>query len=159
MSSKFKSKGKDSFINSLAHKASVDADDDTLAAKCKFNFAYFDVQPAGQSFEDWTKDNLSSLLNKLKEYSKQSLMYWIAQDVLSIYGGFPKKSDFTHPKHVPHQAQWATFRVEQAVRLAGFTLPGELDGKVQHSTKHLFDSNTFYVVFLDQNHRFYITNR
>lgn len=154
---KFGNKAKDSFLNALAQIADIESGTDTLASKCKFNFAYFDVQPAGQSFEDWTHDQLSDLLHKLKEYSKQPLKYWLTQDVLKIYGGFPKRTDFTSPKHVPHQAKWARFRVEQAVRLAGFTLPEEYDRKTQSSTNHLFDSNTFYVVFLDRDHRFYIT--
>lgn len=71
---KFKNKQKASFLNSIP-QTSIDSEDGTLASKCKFNFAYFDVQPAGQSFEDWKKDALSELLNKLKEYSKQPLSY------------------------------------------------------------------------------------
>ena len=153
--STFKNSGKDKFISKYANKASIDSIQDTLAARCKFNLSYFDVQNASQSFEGWTHEQLVSLLNKMKEYSREPLKYWIHQNVLEIYGQFPSRSNLTEPNHVPHQARWARFRLEKAVRLVGFTLPDDYDGKQHEGTKKYFDSNVFYIVFLDQDHQFY----
>lgn len=153
--SKFRNAGRDKFLSALDGKASIDLPEDTLAARCKFNFSYFDVQDASQSFEDWTLEQLISLLNKLKEYSKSPLKYWILQKKLNTYKSFPKKSKLSPPRHVPHQAVWARFRLEQAVRLVGFVLPDDYDGKLHEGTKRHFDSNVFYVVFLDRDHQFY----
>lgn len=77
--------------------------------------------------------------------------------MLAIYGDFPKKSDFKHPKHVPHQVKWARFRLESADRLVGFIVPYSYDGKTHSTTNFKFDYNTFYVVFLDENHRFWLS--
>lgn len=150
------------FLSSIP-VCSFDDPANELTQKCKFNFAYFTVQDAGQNFCDWTKDQLENLLSQLKDYSEQSLSYWRTQPVrggptrLSIYEKFPAKSDFTHPKHVPHQAHWGRFRLSSAVRLVGFVVPSEYQNKAHDRTKVVFDCNTFYVVFLDANHRFFIT--
>lgn len=153
--SKYKNAGKEKFLSALAGKASIDSHEDTLTERCKFNFSYFDVQDASQSFEDWTQEQLISLLNKLREYSKDPLKYWIHQKKLDTYKTFPSKSKFAPPKHVPHQAIWARFRLEKAIRLVGFILPDEYDGKLHGGTKRFFDCNVFYVVFLDRDHQFY----
>lgn len=155
---KFQNSQKKSFLDGFPD-ASVDLDDDKLALKCKFNLAYFDCHSAGQTFEDWTKDQLSTLLHKLKEFSKQPLKYWEEQGILVIYGSFPPKAKtkFSLPKHVPHQAKWGRFRLGNKVRLAGFVLPPEYHQKMHNGTKHFFDCNTFYIVFLDANHHFYLT--
>ncbi|EGM71395.1 hypothetical protein SOHN41_01129 [Shewanella sp. HN-41] len=42
------------------------------------------------------------------------------------------------------------------VRLAGFVVPTSLDGK-KNSEGILFNSNIFYVVFLDKDHEFWPT--
>lgn len=153
---KYKNSQKITFLDGIP-TSSIESENDILSIKCKFNFAYFDEQTAGQSFGDWTKEQLIDLLHKMKEYSKQSLKYWIAQNKFVIYGKFPNNSDFFHPKHVPIEAQWARFRLESTVRLAGFVVPGQFNGTMHKKTKCLFDSNTFYVVFLDENHLFYKT--
>ena len=152
------------FLESIT-KASIESGEDDLASRCKFNFSYFDVQPAGQDFVVWDHGQLSKLFEKLKHYSAHPLPYWKNQrcgangTVLAIYGSWPHKSEFARPKHVPHQAQWGRFRLESAVRIVGFVLPSECDGSVHAVTKHRHDCNTFYVVFLDANHRFYITEK
>ncbi len=106
------------------------------------------------------------LLNKLKDYTRESLDYWTHQrvgggglKVLEEYKDFPRNSDFIHPKHIPHQASWARFRLEQRVRLVGFMIPNEYEGKevVKYGMK--YSRNIFYVVFLDKDHRFYKTEK
>lgn len=140
---------------------SLESKDDRLTERCTFNFNYFTVQSAGQDFADWKHRELVALLNHLKDYSNFPLKHWTKQPigksgaVLIIYGGFPKKSEFTHPNHVPHQARWGRFRLTHAKRLVGFVVPENLDGQVHPQTGERFCSNTFYVVFLDADHRFW----
>lgn len=160
----FANNKKSKFLSSFPI-ASIDSKSDTLAQRCKFNFSYFcHDQSAGQHFSDWNKDQLVKLLDKLASYSQQTLKHWShakigkgKNHVLEIYYDFPKNSEFSHPKHIPHQAQWARFRMESSVRLIGFTIPESYGQKEQGSSKHFFCCNTFYVVFLDKNHVFYKT--
>jgi len=155
-------KKKSKFLESIP-TASLDSTDNRLATRCKFNFSYMDLsQDAGQTFSDWNHEQLYKLLDKLMHYGKESLEHWTRaklgkHHVLDIYGGFPRKSAFVHPKHVPHQAEWGRFRLEGDMRLVGFVLPSSYKDKVQGSTGAHFDTNTFYVVFLDAEHQFYLS--
>jgi hypothetical protein len=72
---KFGNSNKTSFINDIL-EASIELETDELASKCKFNFAYFINDNAGQDFKDWTHKQLYELFNKLKEYSKFPLSHW-----------------------------------------------------------------------------------
>lgn len=136
-----------------------------IVERCKFNFSYFDnSQPQGQDFVDWELHGLTKLMDKLKNYSGSSLEYWRHQragagslKVFEIYGKFPAKSEFKHPKHVPHDVSWARFRLENLVRLIGFVVPKDLKCIDASKLKAPFDSNTFYVVFLDETHKFYLS--
>ena len=155
---------KELFIKGLSELPSIEDKEDELTIGSKFNFSYFDSsQEAGQDFSDWTNSQLCELLNKLKSYSKMSLDYWRNEragkgglKVFATYCAFPRKSSFNHPKHVPHQAQWWRFRLGSKIRLIGFTLPAELHNTFHHRGE-FFDKNTFYVVFLDRDHKFYLT--
>ena len=148
-------------------KSSVDlnSDSDILTSRCKFNFHYFDNSNAGQDFQDWTKEELSDLLNKLKFYSENSLEYWKKKptggsgNVLQIYGKFPipAKTDFKEPKYVPYQAEWGRFRLKAKVRLVGFIVPHTFHKDEHKKTKMRWDKNTFYIVFLDKEHKFWKT--
>lgn len=161
--SKFNSSKKGRFLESIP-TASLEHDDCPLTKRCKFNFAYFEKQSASQSFDELTKEELSGLFEKLRDYSKESLEYWMKQPVgksgtvLSIYGAFPSKSKLSHPKHVPHQVTWGRFRLDWSGRLCGFTVPKGMEGTIHNSTRMPFDANTFYVVFLDSDHSFYQTD-
>jgi len=142
--------------------ASIELKTDILATKCKFNFAYFINDNAGQDFRDWNKKQLYELLDKLKEYSKFSLNHWKTQKLgnhplFVSYDCFPTNTDFTLPKSIPHQAIWSRFRIEGDSRLIGFVLPTEYKDKEQNNSDFRFDINTFYVVFLDEYHKFYKT--
>lgn len=142
-----------------------------IAGRCKFNFSYFDPgQAAGQDFSDWNSDSglcsLTTLLEKIKSYTKEPLSYWRNQRVgsggLSVfedYRQFPARSDFTHPPHVPHDVLWSRFRLGNRVRLIGFILPQTLANQQDSSEKFRYDTNTFYVVFLDKDHRFWQTEQ
>ncbi|MGN6481840.1 hypothetical protein [Luteibacter sp.] len=131
-----------------------------LTKRCKFNFSYFTVANGSQDFCDWEPEQLHKLLNALKDYSVESLHHWQKQkmgkgSVLSVYGDFPKNSAFKHPQSVPTDVIWGRFRLQSAVRLCGFMVPREFHGESHVSSGEAFDSNTFYVVFLDREHSFY----
>jgi hypothetical protein len=154
---------KESFLASIP-TASIENDTDTIAQKSKFNFAYFINDSAGQDFRDWTQKQLYELFDKLKEYSKFSLTHWEKEKLENHplfvkYDKFPTNTDFTVPKSVPHQAIWSRFRLEGDSRLIGFVLHKDYDAKEQNESRFRFDTNTFYVVFLDEHHKFYKTNR
>jgi hypothetical protein len=81
--------------------------------------------------------------------------------VLAYYDNFPSRSDFKHPPHVPHDVTWARFRLGSKVRLIGFVLSEDVcRAKSKVATEghvYPYDPNTFYVVFLDKDHKFYIS--
>lgn len=151
------------FLKTIPTTSIYDSNND-MAKRCKFNFSYFTKDAnAGQDFQEWNHRNLYELLNKLKEYSKFELSYWENKrqgnhPTLVYYDSFPTgRTDFILPKHVPHQAVWSRFRLSGSSRLIGFVLPKEYNYKEQNENGFKFDSNTFYVVFLDKNHQFYKT--
>lgn len=158
--SRFDNQRKSKFLASIP-TASLESADCPLTKRCKFNFGYFERQAASQSFDEWAQQDLAALFGKLRDFSKEPLEYWMSQSagksgkVLSIYGAFPARSDLVHPKHVPHQVKWGRFRLDWSARLCGFVVPRDLDGTVHAATGLRFDANTFYVVFLDGDHRFY----
>lgn len=159
-----KSPKKDRFLRELPTN-SIDSSD--LASRCKFNFSYFHHdQEFASNFADLEKDSLSELLDKLKEYSKFTLQHWSrarvggsGRSVLEIYDKFPNPSGFTRPVHVPHDVLWGRFRLEGAVRLVGFVIPASMAGTRATNCEGSYCTNTFYVVFIDTQHKFYITKR
>jgi hypothetical protein len=161
---KFKNHRKEGFLASIPIISLLDSNND-LTKRCKFNFSYFDVQDSiSQDFHEWDREELAKLLNKLKEYSKFTLDHWTRQKVgnypvFAIYDQFPTNTDFTQPKHIPHQVEWARFHLENLVRVIGFVIPAEFQNKYHETTHMLFDRNTFYIVYLDRDHRFYKTER
>ena len=163
--SKFRNKKKCEFLSALSALPSLEDWNNDLTTRCKFNFSYFDQsQDAGQKFSDWSHKQLYELLDKIKNYTTKPLDFWRNQRVgnsglrmLAIYGGFPPRSDFVYPKHIPHQAQWGRFRLGSKIRLVGFTIPTELHKTLHKKTGEFFDKNTFYVVFFDRDHKFCLT--
>lgn len=162
--------GKNRFNNSraTAFLASIpdtvlESASDTLTARCKFNFSYLCKQPdAGKDFSDLSREELQDLFAKLAQFSREPLSYWERQahgrgKTLAIYNKFPSRSAFTHPKHVPSDVAWGRFRISGACRLPGFVVPAHLGGQAHRATRVPFDCNTFYVVFIDDDHRFWMT--
>jgi len=130
---------------------------DKFRNNLSFNFQFFDnAQPAGQDFRDWNHEQLHKLLDKVKEYCKNPSTYWLKlpvgggkNHILEIYGKFPVRSEFLHPKFVPLDVDWARFRLEGDMRLIGFFVNKEI------CTRLIASPNIFYVVFLDREHKFY----
>lgn len=132
-----------------------------LEGLTKFCFAYYDhSQEYSKSVEQFQEKNfLVETVNKLVEFGKHPLIYWRQQfatrksRIFTEYGDFPvKKSWFKNPTHVPHNIIWARFRLNNLLRLAGFIIPNDEKSK---SIYQCLDKNTFYVVFLDDDHKFY----
>ena len=77
MKDRFANQRQESFLAQLGEFPSLEDENDKLTRRCKFNFSYFDAsQEAGQDFKDWNYQQLCKLLDKLKDYSKESLDYW-----------------------------------------------------------------------------------
>ncbi len=162
--SNYKNSKKESFLAAIP-TASLDNDDDTLSEKCKFNFGYFDVQEGiSQDFKHWSDNELIKLFEKLKHYSEFSLAHWKKHKarkypVFAVYEKFPTNTDYIQPKHIPHQVLWSRFHLENKVRVIGFVIPDEYKDKAHQKTGQRFDTNTFYVVYLDKEHKFYKTEK
>lgn len=161
------SKKKKDFIDSIPC-AFIESSD--ISQRCKFNFSYLEVNQTGTSFIDWNEtggdSKLHKLLNKVKEYTRESLRHWQEekigrgkrgankrQSVLELYGDFPSHSELSHPPHVPEDVIWGRFRIDNETRLAGFVIPESFYGT--NNRNFMYDTNTFYVVFLDDDHKFY----
>ena len=165
LKSKFKkNSGKTNFLESLPTNSLGSSD---IAERCKFNFSYYDgAQDPSSEFSDLTKEFLCEVLQKVKSFTRFKLSHWLHEragsgglKVFSIYGKFPAKSDFVHPKSVPHDVSWARFRLDNMTRLIGFVISQEKLRAEDFSEEFPYDLNTFYVVFIDRDHRFYKTEQ
>ncbi|PSW74292.1 hypothetical protein C9J41_05295 [Photobacterium sp. GB-50] len=113
-----------------------------------FSFKFLDqTQPKGkeETITLWEgKGLLKSLINRLKELSVLTREEAFSQKQLKNYGDFPPrdKTDFFHPEHVEKNVAWGVIEgIGGLPRVAGF-----------------IQENTFYIVFLDSNHRFWISS-
>jgi len=109
-----------------------------------FSFKYLD-RNQGQTFEEWEGDGiLAESLNTLAGYCHDTLQKQCCTDSFKPYQDFPPtdKTEYTFPEHVPPDALWASMHISGKQCLVG----------------HVF-RNVFYVVFLDKNHRFFITSK
>lgn len=162
MASKFRNQKAANFLSNLATESIATSD---ITSRSKFNFSFFDPnQGACTDLGALTHEQLLETVEKIKHYSRSPLTYWQTMrcgggglKILEIYGDFPKNSDFKHPKHVPHDVRWARFRMDNLGRLVGFLIPTEFGNYSSDDRRFFLDTNTFYVVFVDLEHRFYKT--
>lgn len=108
------------------------------------SFADFDNQQS-DSFEDWQdKGLLANALATLSGYCKASLESQLRTDKFTHYGNFPPKghTKFQAPSYITEDANWARIHVNGKSIIAGHYL-----------------KNKFYVVFLTDEHNFYLTQR
>ena len=107
-----------------------------------FSLKDFDINQ-GQKFEEWENESiLSNLLTRLRQISSYSIEEAISQKVVNTYDNFPENSDFYHPKHIPEGVRWGTISVKGKERIVGYIA-----------------ENVFYIVFLDKDHRFWISEK
>ncbi|WP_312404014.1 hypothetical protein [Pseudomonas rhodesiae] len=153
---------KENFLN-LFPETSIENCD--IESRFKVNFSFFDnSQENGSGFDELENGVLARIMEKIKEYTRHDLNYWRHQrcgahglKILADYGAFPPNTNFVHPKPVPHNVNWCRFRLEGLSRLVGFTIPpGYVNTPKKDSLP--YDPNTFYLVFIDLNHKFYIAN-
>jgi len=96
----------------------------------------------GSSMYDWEKNQMLALtMDTLGGYCSRPLNQQFGEK-FTLYGEFPSKSNFTHPSHVPQDAKWARIHINGTHIIAG----------------HIYQ-NTFYIVFFDHDHTFYITEK
>jgi hypothetical protein len=110
--------------------------------KMVFSFKDFDINqiPPGQSYDKWQEDKLlACMLQKFGHICGLNIVEAQQQKVLKIYGYFPAKTDFKAPQNITGDVNWAVIMniKGQKARVAGHII-----------------NNIFYVVFLDQEHRF-----
>ena len=129
-------KNRQSLLNGVSE---ISSDKQKIDNDLRFSFKHLDTTQ-GQTFQDWqTEGILADALETMRGYCTQTLGKAVSKK-FSIYNNFPPKSDFHHPKHVSPEACWAR------IHISGLRCLG---GHIVH--------NTFYVVFLDKNHRFFIS--
>ncbi|MBA7488955.1 MAG: hypothetical protein HG422_08025 [Prevotella sp.] len=112
----------------------------------KLSFQYLDTtQKFGSTFRDWQKGGLlSKAMETLQGYCCSTLKSGIDGDKFTIYGNYPPadKTDFKYPPNVPEDAHWARIHVNGKSVIIGHVV-----------------NDTFYIVFLDKSHHFYLTKR
>ncbi len=110
------------------------------------SFKYFkdtDIDPA-QSINTWkSEDRILDMLLSLKDISSNNATI-VQTTRLTLYGEYPSKdkNEFPMPADLPSDIKWGTIQNigGQKARIAGF-----------------LKDNIFYLVYLDKNHRFWIT--
>ncbi|MCI5222564.1 MAG: hypothetical protein D3924_07825 [Candidatus Electrothrix sp. AR4] len=113
-----------------------------------FSFKDLDeTQPKNnpQSLTSWNEDNLLKIfIKRLRELSKLTRDEAIKQQQIKIYGDFPINTDYYHPKHVDDNVTWSVIKAVGGQK-------GVIAGYIVEST--------FFIVFLDQNHRFWVSKK
>jgi len=131
-------------IKQLLAKAKEASAKDLAGDDCMLlSFKHLD-RNQGDSLEDWDlNEMLSDAIEALYGYSHGPIRSQAVNEKFTIYGGFPPKdkTEFSHPVHVPEDAEWARIHVNGKQCIIGHVVP----------------PNTFYVVFLDGDHRFWIS--
>jgi hypothetical protein len=146
-------------ISSSSDYSSLEDTTDDLTIRCKFNFSYFDINQGTNFFE--LEGHQKELIDSFRHYSRKSLSYWKNEGKFVIYDSFPpkEKTKFKKPKYIPNNVCWCRFRLTGKFRLIGFTVPEQLHNTSHNGTGEYFDKNTFYVVFLDPKHEFWIVSK
>lgn len=127
-------------------KEKPSVNDENNISNFKLSFQYLDTtQKFGSSFKDWQSAGLLSFaLETLQGYCCSPLWEQLDGDKFTTYKSFPSndKTLFKYPKNVPEDAQWARIHVNGLSVIVG------------HIVK-----DTFYVVFLDKTHKFFLTKK
>lgn len=115
-------------------------------ANFKLSFQDLDTsQKYGSGFRDWQKVGLLSLaMDTLRGFCCSPLRVQVDGDKFAIYNSFPSENTtmFEYPKNVPEDAHWARIHVNGPAVIVGHIV-----------------NDTFYVVFLDKTHKFWLTEK
>jgi hypothetical protein len=87
---------------------------------------------------------LPNVFEKLKSLSGKLMVEALQSEEIKQYGSFPRKSDFRIPHGLEHVNTWAAIR--------------HIGGQ-QATIGGYFQANIFFVVFLDPEHRFWISEK
>ena len=129
----------------------------------KINFSYLDeTQQFGKAITKLKPKDAQDILTFCKDNGDKSLEELGRQRqggaslcTYENYTDFPSSNTkFKEPKNIPVGVHWGRLRLRGKARLAGFTVPGHLDG-TRNDKGNKLDKNTFYVVFIDLEHKFY----
>ncbi|WP_058976147.1 hypothetical protein [Pseudomonas syringae] len=157
-----KNKRKDAFIAKVSvAKIEGGIADSNIHKLMNFNLNFFNRdQPHTSDFDKLEGGELLKLVNKLVNFSDKSLIGWSYEtagghNLFVNYRTFPSPSGFRHPACVPHDVEWCRFRIGSKLRLIGFVIPNSFHGVMKDG--FCYDKNTFYVVFIDKEHKFYMT--
>ena len=119
---------------------------ETEEPKLVFKFKDFDdTQKIGQSFEDWQKNEiLSILMKRFQQLSQKTLKEAKTDGSVKFYDKFPSVSEFMYPKHIAPDVRWGVIKqiTGQKARVVGYII-----------------DNVFYIVFLDMDHKFWPTKK
>lgn len=98
----------------------------------------------GQSFKDWEDEKLLSKFNEaIKDLtSKPLLQQFISDSTKTRYGMWPPNSRVKCPKWLDESLDWCSIRIGNKQRIIGYLL-----------------EDTFYLVFLDKEHHFWISEK
>ena len=125
----------------LAGQSESVADKSKYSENFRFSFEFLDKNQ-GQTFADWEKEKLLvKLLETLSCYCKERIIAKQGNN-FKEYGEFPSKSGFKYPQHIEKDVNWCALHITGKVVLGGFV-----------------QGNTFFIVFLDKNHRFWISEK
>jgi len=114
--------------------------------RINFSFSDLDIsQHNKEDFQTWERDNLLLiLLNRIKEITCLDIEEAKKQKIIKIYPHFPpsNKTKYKIPQYLNRELQWCVAHIQGKEVIAG----------------HLIE-NTFYIVFLDKEHHFWISNK
>ncbi|MEK7432360.1 MAG: hypothetical protein AABZ74_04445 [Cyanobacteriota bacterium] len=81
------------------------------------------------------------MIDKFEHLSDKNIME-AQKGILTLYGNFPEKSNFEYPKYISQNVNWASIGLKGKERVIGFV-----------------ENNIFYIVFLDKEHEFWLTEK
>lgn len=115
----------------------------------KIVFSFKDIDtiqvPPGQTYNEWqSKELLAYMLTKFGYLCQNNIIEAQQKRMLKIYGDFPSKTKFKKPQHIVENVKWSVIM--------------DIKGQKGRVVGHIID-NVFYVVFLDIDHLFYISEK
>ena len=121
-----------------------------------FSFKYFiEEYPSAQNIQQWIEDGLiSPFIHRMKDACSQKARDAVSRQVIKIYGKFPenpkgfnkntKITEFKCPSNLSEINTWGVLK----------NIGGQISVAVGFLT-----GNVFNIVFLDKDHKFYISRK